>query len=99
MTNLVWLFQAHRDMAAGYAEVKAALEIMSDKYLRALEDTKNLTDAIAKLQQYIATQINTSTVDIFEKYQQQILQEEPFADNKIPDSAWLTPGETVRENA
>lgn len=95
--NLVWLFQEHRDLHAELQSKKVELELLSDRYIRALEDTKNLTEAIEKLQQYIATQINQSTVDIFEKYQREILQDRPFDDGKVPDDAWLTPGENIRE--
>lgn len=95
--SLVWLFQEHRDLHGELQAKKVELELLSDRYIRALEDTKNLTEAIEKLQQYIATQINQSTVDIFEKYQREILQDRPFDDGKIPDDAWLTPGDTVRE--
>lgn len=95
--SLVWMFQEHRDLHQELQAKKVELELLSDRYIRALEDTKNLTEAIEKLQQYIATQINTSTVDIFEKYQREILQDRPFEDGKIPDDAWLTPGENVRE--
>lgn len=100
LSSLVWMFQDHRDLHAELQSKKVELELLSDRYLRALEDTKNLTEAIEKLQHYIATQINTSTVDIFEKYQQQILQDKPYDDGKVPDDAWLTPGENepVREN-
>lgn len=98
-SQLVWLFQEHRDLHAELQAKKVELELLSDRYIRALEDTTNLTGAIKKLQDYIATQINHSTVDIFEKYQREILQDQPFQDGKIPDDAWLTPGENVREEA
>ena len=95
--SLVWMFKEHRNLNAELQTTKVQLELLSDRYLRSQEDAKNLTDAIEKLQQYIATQINTSTVDIFEKYQQQILQDRPYDDGKIPDTAWLTPGDAPRE--
>ncbi len=95
--SLVWMFKEHRDLNAELQSSKVQLELLSDRYIRATEDIKNLTDAIQKLQEYIATQINTSTVDIFEKYQREVLQDSPYVDGKIPDTDWLTPGEPVRE--
>lgn len=95
MRNLVWLFPAHRELHAGYTEMKTTLEILTDRCLRTEEDNKKLVSALEKLQAYVANNPShmEGIVDLFQRYQEKVLQDLPYDNNRIPDSAWLTPGE------
>lgn len=97
MSKLVWLFEEHRQVVAALQQAEKDAAILTDRYLRLEEDNKKLSDTILKMQEYVTQVQSSSPIDMFERYQKQILQDEPYDDGKIPDSAWLTPGDTAPE--
>lgn len=91
--SLVWMFKEHRDAVARIAAAETSCAIITDRNLRLEEDNKRLTEALEKAMVYVQAGHSKSPVDLFEQYQKQILQDEPYVDGKIPDNAWLTPGD------
>lgn len=94
--KLVWLFDEHRQVVQELQQAQLQLELQSDKYIRAVEDNKKLVEIVEQLRAALAA--GPSQLGLFEQYQKEILQDQPYPDGKIPDSEWLTPGGFVRED-
>jgi hypothetical protein len=90
--NLVWMFRDYRDLYQRDLQREVLIDRLNEKIIALDEDNTKLADTVRKLQEYIAAN-PPNRLDLFEQYQKQILQDEPYVDGKIPDSAWLTPGE------
>lgn len=101
MPSLLMLFKSYRELyeqlhqtQLEQARKQAEWDIVAEKYLQSTQDNIKLTDTLAKMQEYVNQVATKSPIDLFEQYQKQVLQDEPYADGKIPDNAWLTPGES-----
>ena len=92
--KLVWLFEEHRNAVKRLSEAETSAAILTDRNLRLEADNTRLVDNLSKMQDYVSHITDQSPIDLFERYQKQVLQDEPYADGKIPDSEWLTPGDT-----
>ena len=77
--NLVWLFQAHRDMYEHLLAVQALLE----------HKQKQIDDLEVQLAKKPVLDIPSLVEELF--------QDQPYNDGRIPDTAWLTPGQIDRE--
>ena len=74
--NLVWLFSEHRLVVQQNAELQRAIEGLA----------RQLEAALAR--------VNVGGSDVtsmLQNFQDQILVDEPFKDNRIPEDAYLTP--------
>jgi hypothetical protein len=71
LSNLVWLFPAHRELHKRVVFLEGALE----QAMRAVQNSAvNIDEALAT-------------------YNERVLQEIPYDGGKVPDDAWLTPGD------
>ena len=78
MSKLVWLFSEYRDLVArNYALAQELLRLQ----------------AVIEQYEKLPTQsVSTSVDSLLKEFQDMILAEQPYPDNKIPESAYLTPG-------
>ena len=78
MSKLVWLFSDYRDAVQRIYQLEQ--EILKQRMvIERLEKT---------------TQVTPTSVDsLLKEFQDMILAEQPYPDGKIPESAYLTPGE------
>ena len=95
--NLVWLFPAYREAVDRASRAENTAQSVMARVGELSADNSALVARVHELEQYILA--NQNPLDTFERYQKQILQEEPWEDGKIPDNAWLTPGDRVPERA
>ena len=80
LRNLVWLFQAHRDLYHENVELKALL-VSKDHTIETLE---------------IALRTQPDMTSVLKDFQDRVLTDQPYPDGKVPDDAWLTPGDNDR---
>lgn len=93
--KLVYLFDEHRAAVARVAELEQQAAILVERYETVLADNKRLAESVAALNAHVAANPShlSGMMDVFNKYQEHVLQEQPFKDNAIPDDMWLTAGE------
>lgn len=98
--KLVALFRDYRDLEAKMhtAELDAVrnkfeLEKLADLVVRLQEDNKSLADSLDKARQAIDSNPSyiNNVMDLLQKYQEQVLQEQPLQPDQQPE--WLTPGD------
>ena len=78
MSKLVWLFSDYRDAVAQIYRLEQEI-LMQRMMIERLEKTTQATP--------------TSVDSLLKEFQDMILAEQPYPDGKIPESAYLTPGE------
>lgn len=77
MSKLVWLFSDYRDAVQRIYTLEQ--EILKQRVI---------------IEQYERTPAHIPAVDsLLKEFQDMILAEQPYPDNKVPESAYLTPGE------
>lgn len=79
MSNLVWLFSGYRE----------AIQKIQDQELEILK----LKLVIDQLSKTMPTTSPASVESLLKEFQDMILSEQPYPDGKIPENAYLTPGE------
>jgi hypothetical protein len=95
------LFDEHRTAVARIAELEQQAAILVERYENVLADNKRLAESVEAIQAHIASNPShlTGMVDLFNRYQENVLVEQPFKDNVIPSDMWLTGADApVRED-
>lgn len=84
LDNIVWLFPAYRrqEQRARELEERAkSMEVLAER----------LQLRVAELEHQLLQTGGSTFENFFKGFRDNILSEEPYPDNKIPDNAWLTP--------
>ena len=84
MSKLVWLFSDYRDAVQRIYQLEQ--EILKQRMT---------IEQLEKLEKYekLDRTVPTSVDSLLKEFQDMILAEQPYPDGKIPESAYLTPGE------
>ena len=82
LSNLVWMFQEHRDLRMSYDKL-LQLVIRKDQFISYLEQQLTVKPTLDPAS--------------LKELTEQLFQDEPYPDNAIPDSVWLTPGPPTRD--
>lgn len=87
--DLVWLFKEYRELYANYKAYEIAYEKTMNDYVNQI---KKLEQQILDLEQQLAKKPVLDVTELAE----QIFQEVPYANGRIPDNAWVSPGKDDR---
>ena len=77
LSNLVWMFQEHRDLSRTCTQLLQEIQIRDR--------------VISDLEQQLTVKPTLDPASLKE-LTEQLFQDEPYPDNAIPDNVWLTPG-------
>ena len=92
LDNIVWLFPAHRIMAQrarDFEERAKSMEVLAEQ----------LQSRVAELETRVTQGSGDDFESFFKNFRDNILAEQPYPDNKIPENAWLTPEPLELEDA
>lgn len=87
--KIIWLFKEHRDLYDENFHLKQMLhDTIAETNLAIANKDRTIADLEYQLKQKPALDIPSLVEELF--------QDRPYEDGRIPDDAWLTPGQPDR---